>query len=237
MANFQIETDNSFNKAKIKVIGTGGAGGNAVNTMINKGLQEVEFIAVNTDFQDLSKSLAPTKLQIGEGISKGLGSGGNPQVAKEAAIQNRDKISDAIGEADMVFITAGMGGGTGTGISPVIAEVCKEKNILTVATVTRPFEFEGKMRIENANYGVEELDKHVDTLIVIPNEKLSALHKKISILEAFQERGRSSLPGRQRNFRYRYGNRVYKRRLCRCKKHNGKSRRQGSYEFRVRSGS
>ena len=187
MASFRIEpVEESLSRAKIKVLGTGGAGGNAVNTMISKGLKQVEFVAVNTDFQDLSKSLASTKLQIGESISRGLGSGGNPLLAKEVALEEREKISGVIGEADMVFITAGMGGGTGTGVSPVIAQICKEKNILTVAIVTKPFEFEGIARRENADYGVEELDKYVDTLIVIPNDKLAAIHK-VSILDAFRQ--------------------------------------------------
>ena len=190
MASFKIEhvehAEEVFNKARIKVVGTGGAGGNAVNTMVTKGLKEVEFVTLNTDFQDLSKSLAPTKVQIGEGISRGLGSGGNPQLAKEAALEDRDKIGDALEGADMVFITAGMGGGTGTGASPIIAQACKERDILTVAIVTKPFEFEGVARRENANYGIEELDKHVDTLIVIPNDKLAAIHK-VSILDAFRQ--------------------------------------------------
>ena len=187
MASFKIEhVDDSISRARIKVVGTGGAGGNAVNTMISKGLKEVEFVAVNTDFQDLSKSLASTKLQIGETISRGLGSGGSPQIAKEAAIEDREKIAEIVGEADMVFITAGMGGGTGTGVSPIIAQVCKEKDILTVAIVTKPFDFEGIARRENADYGIEELGKHVDTLIVIPNNKLAAIHK-VSILDAFRQ--------------------------------------------------
>lgn len=187
MASFKIEhADDSVSRARIKVVGTGGAGGNAVNTMISKGLKEVEFVAVNTDFQDLSKSLASTKLQIGESISRGLGSGGNPQIAKEAALEDRENIVEIVGEADMVFITAGMGGGTGTGVSPVIAQACKEKDILTVAIVTRPFDFEGIARGENADYGIEELGKHVDTLIVIPNNKLAAIHK-VSILDAFRQ--------------------------------------------------
>ncbi len=186
MTIFQVEeARKNFGKARIKVIGTGGAGGNAINTMIEKGLGEVEFVAVNTDAQDLDKSLASTKIQIGESSTRGLGSGGNPQTAKEAATEDREVISDLVSDADMVFITAGMGGGTGTGASPVIAQICKEQEILTVAIVTKPFGFEGKTRVENANHGVEELNKYADTLIVIPNEKLAAIHK-VSILEAFQ---------------------------------------------------
>ncbi len=186
MASFKIEHEESSNKAKIKVVGTGGGGGNAINTMINRGITEVEFVAVNTDSQDLLKSLAPTKLQIGEKISRGLGSGGNPQIAKEAALEDQDRISDALRGADMVFITAGMGGGTGTGSSPIIAKTCKEQGILTVAIVTRPFEFEGNARKKNADYGIEELGKCVDTLIVIPNNKLASIHK-VSILDAFHK--------------------------------------------------
>ena len=187
MASFRVEqVERNFNRARIKVIGTGGGGGNAVNTMISKGLEEVEFVAVNTDFQDLNKSLAPTRIQIGENISRGLGSGGNPQVAKDAAVDDREKIEAVLGETDMVFITAGMGGGTGTGVSPVIAQACREKDILTVAIVTKPFGFEGAIRRDNADYGIEELNKHVDTLIVIPNDKLAAIHK-VSILDAFHQ--------------------------------------------------
>ncbi|MCY4262864.1 MAG: cell division protein FtsZ, partial [Candidatus Dadabacteria bacterium] len=160
MASFRVEQlERDFNRARIKVIGTGGGGGNAVNTMISKGLEEVEFIAVNTDFQDLNKSLASKRIQIGENTSRGLGSGGNPQIAKDSAIEDLDKIEEVLHETDMVFITAGMGGGTGTGVSPVIAEACRKKDILTVAIVTKPFGFEGAIRRENAVYGIEELYK------------------------------------------------------------------------------
>ena len=187
MASFRVEQlERDFNRARIKVIGTVGGGGNAVNTMISKGLEEVEFIAVNTDFQDLNKSLASKRIQIGENTSRGLGSGGNPQIAKDSAIEDLDKIEEVLHETDMVFITAGMGGGTGTGVSPVIAEACRKKDILTVAIVTKPFGFEGAIRRENADYGIEELNKHVDTLIVIPNDKLAAIHK-VSILDAFHQ--------------------------------------------------
>lgn len=187
MGRFYVEQNQTGNgKAKIKVIGAGGAGGNAVNTMIEKGLKQVDFVAVNTDAQDLDKSLAPKKLQIGAEVSRGLGSGGNPQVAKQAAMEDHDKIAEVVEESDMVFITAGMGGGTGTGASPVIAQICKEKNILSVAVVTRPFEFEGPSRTKNSIYGVEELDKYVDTLITIPNDKLVSMHK-ISIQDAFRK--------------------------------------------------
>lgn len=188
MARFHVEQsqNGSSNGAKIKVIGTGGGGGNAVNTMIEKGLREVEFVSVNTDSQDLEKSMASTKIQIGKDISRGLGSGGNPQVARESAMEDHDTIAEALEGADMVFITAGMGGGTGTGASPVIAQACKEKNILSVAIVTKPFEFEGTARMENAAYGIGELNRYVDTLIVIPNDKLASIHK-ISILNAFRK--------------------------------------------------
>ena len=187
MARFQVEQGQKGSSgARIKVVGTGGAGGNAVNTMIEKGLREVEFVSVNTDSQDLEKSMAPSKIQIGKDISRGLGSGGNPQVAREAAMEDHDTIAEAVGGADMVFITAGMGGGTGTGASPVIAQTCKEKNILSVAIVTKPFEFEGASRTENAAYGIGELNRYVDTLIVIPNDKLASIHK-ISIINAFRK--------------------------------------------------
>lgn len=186
MANFEIEYPANEPKAKIKVIGAGGAGGNAVNAMIDKGLGGVEFIVVNTDSQDLKKSAAETKLQVGARATKGLGSGGNPNIGKEAALEDQSKIAENTEGSDMVFVTAGMGGGTGTGASPVIAQTSKEMGILTVGVVTKPFDFEGPKRNKQAEQGIEELEKHVDTLIVIPNNKLAAVHK-VSILDAFQK--------------------------------------------------
>ncbi len=186
MANFELEDSPLDQRAKIKVIGAGGAGGNAVNAMIQRGLGGVEFIVANTDAQDLTKSLAETKLQIGARTNKGLGSGGNPTLGREAAIEDQAKIAESLDGADMIFITAGMGGGTGTGSSPVIAQTSKEIGALTVGVVTKPFGFEGPRRIKQALEGIEQLEKEVDTLIVIPNERLAAVHN-VSIIEAFKK--------------------------------------------------
>jgi len=173
-------------EAVIKVIGVGGCGGNAVDHMINKNVNGVEFICANTDAQALLKSVADTTLQIGTDITKGLGAGAKPEVGREAAIEDRDHIAEMIEGADMLFITAGMGGGTGTGAAPIIAEVAKEMGILTVAVVTKPFEFEGKRTVV-AKDGLEELSRHVDSLIVIPNEKLmEVLGEDVPFLEAFR---------------------------------------------------
>jgi cell division protein FtsZ len=173
-------------EAVIKVIGVGGCGGNAVDHMINKNVNGVEFICANTDAQALLKSVATTTLQIGTDITKGLGAGAKPEVGREAAIEDRDHIAEMIEGADMLFITAGMGGGTGTGAAPIIAEVAKEMGILTVAVVTKPFEFEGKRTVV-AKEGLEELSQHVDSLIVIPNEKLmEVLGEDVPFLEAFR---------------------------------------------------
>jgi len=186
MANFEIEFPSVENNAKIKVIGTGGAGGNAINAMIDKGLNGVEFISANTDSQDLKKSAAPAKIQLGARVTKGLGSGGDPSIGREAALEDQSKIAEALEGADMVFITAGMGGGTGTGSSPIIAETSRELGALTVGVVTKPFGFEGPKRNKQALEGIRELEKQVDTLIVVPNDRLAAVHK-ISILDAFQK--------------------------------------------------
>lgn len=185
MAKFEIEDMALEQKAQIKVIGIGGAGGNAVNTMIDRGLGGVDFIVSNTDVQDLRKSRASTKLQIGSRTTKGLGSGGNPGLGREAASEDRARIEEELEGADMVFITAGMGGGTGTGASPVVAQSSREIGALTIGVVTKPFGFEGTKRSRQAQEGIEELEKHVDTLIVIPNDRLVSVHK-ISILEAFK---------------------------------------------------
>ena len=158
--------------AKIKVIGVGGAGGNAINNMITSSLNGVKFIAANTDMQALDVSKAEVKIQLGEKLTEGLGAGANPEVGRQAALEDRDRIIEMIDGADMVFITAGMGGGTGTGAAPVIAQAAKELGILTVAVVTKPFEFEAKRRMTIAEQGIEELSKHVDSLITIPNSKL-----------------------------------------------------------------
>ena len=172
--------------AVIKVIGVGGCGGNAVDHMISSGLNGVEFIAINTDAQALKRNQAKLQLQLGNGVTKGLGAGANPEVGREAALEDRERIAELIDGADMLFITAGMGGGTGTGAAPVVAEVAKELGILTVAVVTKPFMFEGK-RVRAANAGIEALARHVDSLIIIPNEKLmQVLGDDVSMLDAFK---------------------------------------------------
>jgi len=172
--------------AVIKVIGVGGCGGNAVDHMISSGLSGVEFIAINTDAQALKRNQAKLQLQLGNGVTKGLGAGANPEVGREAALEDRERIAELIDGADMLFITAGMGGGTGTGAAPVVAEVAKELGILTVAVVTKPFMFEGK-RVRAANTGIEALSRHVDSLIIIPNEKLmQVLGDDVSMLDAFK---------------------------------------------------
>ena len=161
--------------AKIKVIGVGGGGCNAVNRMIESGLKGVDFIVANTDLQVLNNSKAPIKIQIGEELTNGLGAGANPQVGKEAALESKSEIQAALEGADMVFVTCGMGGGTGTGASPIIADIAQEMGALTVGIVTKPFSFEGKQRMNQAHDGLKELKEHVDTLIVIPNDRLKKL--------------------------------------------------------------
>ena len=165
-------------KAKIKVIGAGGAGGNAINNMIASNLQGVEFIGINTDLQVLETSLAPVKVQIGRELTRGLGAGSNPEIGRQAALEDKAAIIDCMDDCDMVSITAGMGGGTGTGAAPVLAEIAREMGVLTVAVVTRPFFYEGKKRLMNAEAGIKELTKHVDTLIVIPNDRISLVVEK-----------------------------------------------------------
>ncbi|HIE51154.1 MAG TPA: cell division protein FtsZ [Armatimonadetes bacterium] len=173
--------------ARIKVIGVGGGGGNAVNRMVDAGLRGVEFIALNTDAQVLALSVADTKLQIGENITKGLGAGGNPEIGRQAAEEDRQDIILALDGADMVFITAGLGGGTGTGAAPIVAEASKEVGALTVAVVTKPFSFEGRRRMEIAEQGITELKEKVDTIIIIPNDRLlEVVEKRAPLLEAFR---------------------------------------------------
>ena len=173
--------------ATIKVIGVGGAGNNAVNRMIEAEIKGVEFIAVNTDRQALQKSKAPTKIQIGEKITRGLGAGANPDIGAQAAEESRSEISEALRGADMVFVTAGMGGGTGTGAAAIVAGTAKEMGILTIAVVTKPFTFEGKKRLAQAERGVASLKGKVDTLVVIPNDKLlQVIDRKTSMIEAFR---------------------------------------------------
>ena len=174
--------------AKIKVIGVGGGGNNAVNRMIESGVKGVEFIVANTDLQVLNASKASNKLQIGKTITNGLGAGANPEVGREAAIESKDEIKEALKGADMVFVTCGMGGGTGTGAAPVIAEIAQELGALTIGIVTKPFRFEGRRRMEHAILGIDELKKHVDTLIVIPNDRLrEIIDKTTPLLESFRE--------------------------------------------------
>src|SRR5512134_249363 len=178
--------DTQTQEAVIKVIGIGGCGGNAVDHMIQNGVQGVEFISANTDAQALKRNQARTQLQLGSAITKGLGAGANPEIGRDAAMEDRDRIAEMIEGADMLFITAGMGGGTGTGAAPVIADIAKGMNILTVAVVTRPFKLEGGKRMKVAQAGVEELTKRVDSLIVIPNDKLmEVLGDDISMLDAY----------------------------------------------------
>lgn len=179
--------DNVPQNAVIKVVGVGGGGGNAVKHMIANDVEGVDFVCANTDAQALTDVETTTVLQLGSNITKGLGAGANPEVGRQAALEDRDRIAEALQGADMVFITAGMGGGTGTGAAPVVAEVAKDLGILTVAVVTRPFSFEGKKRSVIADAGMKELQQHVDSLITIPNEKLlDVLGKSASLLDAFK---------------------------------------------------
>ena len=182
---FELEIDSTVS-AKLKVIGCGGAGGNAINRMIGAGLRGVDFIVANTDIQALNQSLAPTRVQIGITTTRGLGSGGDPSQGKRSAEEDEQVIADALADSDMVFITAGMGGGTGTGAAPVVARVAKRSGALTVAVVTKPFPFEGRRRLRQADEGLAELRAEVDTLIVIPNERLLAVvDKGTSLTDAF----------------------------------------------------
>lgn len=179
--------DSYSQSAVIKVLGVGGGGGNAVSHMVNSGIEGVDFMCINTDAQALKNSSVKTALQIGSNITKGLGAGANPDVGRQAAMEDRDRIIELIDGADMLFITAGMGGGTGTGAAPVVAQIAKELGILTVAVVTRPFNMEGGKRSAIADHGMSELAKHVDSLITIPNQKLlTVLGPKTTLLEAFK---------------------------------------------------
>ncbi len=182
-----MENENQAGIATIKVVGVGGAGNNGVNRMVENGLKSVEFISINTDRQQLNVSKANKKIQIGEKLTRGLGAGANPEVGKCSAEESKSEIAEALKGADMVFVTAGMGGGTGTGAAPIVAEVSKEMGILTVGVVTKPFPFEGKRRMMQAESGIEELRQNVDTLIIIPNEKLlQVVEKQTSIMDAFK---------------------------------------------------
>jgi len=187
---FEIEENGQEKKmgASIKVIGVGGGGCNAVNTMIKAGLAGVEYIVANTDAQALSVSMAPTKIQLGAEITKGLGAGANPEVGRKAALDEYEKLSEVLEGADMVFITAGMGGGTGTGAAPVIAKLAKELGALTVGVVTKPFLFEGKKRFRQADAGIAVLEENVDSLITIPNQRLLYLAgESLSLVDTFKK--------------------------------------------------
>ena len=186
MAHFELE-DAVQDQAKIKVIGVGGAGGNAVNTMIANKVEGVEFYVANTDVQALEKSLAPTVIQLGREVTRGLGAGANPERGREAALESVAEIAEALKGADMVFVTAGMGGGTGTGAAPIIAQIAREMGALTVGVVTKPFRFEGKRRLRFAEEGIERLEKAVDTLITIPNDRLlQVTSANTSLLDSFR---------------------------------------------------
>lgn len=186
MLEFDIPRSNTM--AQIKVVGVGGGGNNAVDRMIEDGLDGVEFISVNTDSQQLVDSKSPVKIQIGEKLTKGLGAGGNPDIGERSAEETQEEVAQALKGADMVFITAGMGGGTGTGAAPKIASISKEMGILTVGVVTKPFNFEGKKRMANAERGIMELKKNVDTLVIIPNQRLMGIiDKKTTLTEAFKK--------------------------------------------------
>ena len=184
----EIKTNESEAAARIIVVGVGGGGNNAVNRMIESGVKGVEFIVANTDLQVLNNSKAEKKIQIGATLTDGLGAGAKPEIGREAAVESKKELEEALTGADMVFITCGMGGGTGSGAAPVVAEIAQGLGALTVAIVTKPFTFEGKKRMENALVGLEELKKHVDTLIVIPNDRLrEIIDKSTPMLEAFKE--------------------------------------------------
>lgn len=186
MAHFELVEKMAPN-AVIKVIGVGGGGGNAVNHMVNSSVDGVEFITANTDSQAIKNCGSKLQLQLGTGVTKGLGAGANPEVGRQAALEDRDQIMEALQGADMVFITAGMGGGTGTGAAPVVAQLAKEMGILTVAVVTKPFPFEGRRRMQVALKGIEELAAHCDSLITIPNEKLiTVLGRNATMVQAFR---------------------------------------------------
>ena len=174
--------------AKITVVGAGGGGNNAVDRMVEDGVEAIEFICANTDHQALERSIAPTRIQLGDKLTKGLGAGGDPEVGRRAAEESKDEIKQLLSDTDMLFITAGMGGGTGTGSAPIIASIARELGILTVAVVTKPFRFEGRHRMKNAAAGIEELKKYVDTLIVIPNQRLlEVIDRNTSMLQAFKK--------------------------------------------------
>ena len=182
-----FEIDNENDVVQIKVIGVGGGGGNAIDRMIESGVKGVDFIAINTDQQALNRSMATEKVTIGDNSTKGKGAGAKPEMGSKAASESREKIAEQLKGADMVFITAGMGGGTGTGAAPIVAEVARDLGVLTVGIVTKPFKFEGRRRMEQAEKGIENLCQHVDSLVIIPNERLHLISKeKLTLLNAFK---------------------------------------------------
>jgi cell division protein FtsZ len=186
--SFDLADDTNFAAARIKVVGVGGAGGNAIRTMIEAQVSDVEFVVANTDIQAITANPAEVKIQLGRGLTKGLGAGANPEIGKKAAMEDIQLIQEHLQGADMVFVTAGMGGGTGTGAAPVIAQVARDLGALTVGVVTRPFVFEGRRRMRQAEMGLEELSNHVDTLITIPNQKLLALDDpSMTLTDAFHK--------------------------------------------------
>ena len=186
MFSFQEEPQSPV---RIKVIGVGGAGCNAVNTMITGGLCRVDFVAANTDVQALERSQASYKIQIGPERTRGLGAGAKPEVGRDAALESKDEIRESLVGADMVFVTAGMGGGTGTGAAPIVASIARELGILTVAVVTKPFQYEGHRRMSHAEEGIRDLGRHVDTLLIIPNQRLLGIVDKATpLLDAFKDR-------------------------------------------------
>ena len=182
-----FEIDNENDVVQIKVVGVGGDGGNAIDRMIESGIKGVDFIAINTDQQALNRSMATEKVTIGDNSTKGKGAGAKPEMGSKAASESREKIAEQLKGADMVFITAGMGGGTGTGAAPIVAEVARDLGVLTVGIVTKPFKFEGRRRMEQAEKGIEALCQHVDSLVIIPNERLHLISKeKLTLLNAFK---------------------------------------------------
>ncbi|MBI5515482.1 MAG: cell division protein FtsZ [Deltaproteobacteria bacterium] len=186
--SFDLADDGSFAAARIKVVGVGGAGGNAIRTMIEAGVSDVEFVVANTDIQALNANPAPVKIQLGRGMTKGLGAGANPELGRKAAMEDVQLIQEHLQGADMVFVTAGMGGGTGTGAAPVIAQIARDLGALTVGVVTRPFMFEGRRRQKQAQLGLDDLSGHVDTLITIPNQRLLAVEDpSLTLTDAFRK--------------------------------------------------
>ncbi len=223
------------NDAKIKVIGVGGGGGNAVNRMIDAGVEGIEFVVANTDLQALRMSHAPVKLQLGVKLTNGLGAGANPEVGRKAALEDSDKIIEALEGADMVFVTTGLGGGTGTGAAPIIASLASEMGALTVAVVTKPFSFEGKRRMQQAERGISELMESVDTTIVIPNEKLLGGRRRRRLLRILPHRRRYSSARRAGDFGHHHDSGHHQPRLCRREDdHGAHGIRRDGHGFRLR---